>query len=206
VGLGGGPNEWDDYEWVRLAALPRAAGEALAESMVGWLRANPLWRTGRRRRVLLVDLDNLRADPRRWRARMAVVVELAREADHVVLAGQVGAVRRARPHLAEFADQARPVANGSDLADQVLLDAVADLDPGPVQVLVLSNDGIFGALAGRGPLLVLSPGRDALSDRLDSAADLVVDLVDLETEAAAASHPSRPAGRRPRTKAVQAAY
>jgi len=46
--------------------------------------------------------------------------------------------------------------------------------------VLLSNDWIFAALAGRGPLTVLSPGADALSDRLRAAASRVVDLAALE--------------------------
>ena len=129
---------------------------------------------------------------------MAVVVTLARQADHAVLAGQVGAVTRARPHLAEFAARAQAVPDGSDLADHVLLDAAADIKADTVQVVVVSNDGIFATLAGRGPLTVLSPGNDALSDRLRDAASLVVDLAALEEEA----KPARPAQRRVRTKAT----
>lgn len=200
MGLGGGPSEWEDFEWVSLPALPatRVRGqrsragpvdddeptEFLAEQLTGWLERNVLWVPGASTRVLLVDLDNLRADPRRWRARMAAVVTLARQADLAVLAGQEGAVRRGRPHLAEFAARARPVADGSDLADLVLLDAAEALHADAVQVVVLSNDGIFASLAERGPLIVLSPGADALSDRLRDAATRVVDLMDLEATGA----------------------
>ena len=196
MGLGGGPKEWDDYEWVdltapatvrvrgqRSSAEPPAGGdemEPLAQELSSWLERNVLWVPGPSTRVLLVDLDNLRADPRRWRARMAAVVTLARQADHAVLAGQEGAVRRGRPHLAEFAARARPVAAGSDVADFVLLDAADALHADAIQVVVLSNDGIFASLADRGPLVVLSPGADALSDRLREAATRVVDLVALE--------------------------
>jgi len=195
MGLGGGPREWDDFEWVDLTELPAArvrrsrtaadpakigSADALAHELCGWLERNVLWLAGAGTRVLLVDLDNLRADPRRWRARMSAVVTLARQADHVVLAGQEGAVRRGRPHLAEFAERARPVADGSDLADHVLLEAADALHDDAVQVIVVSNDGIFASLADRGPLVVLSPGAEALSDRLRDAASRVVDLVALE--------------------------
>jgi hypothetical protein len=216
MGLGGGPNEWDDFEWVNLPALPagRARGqrsragpvdedaptELLAQQLSGWLERNVLWVAGDSTRVLLVDLDNLRADPRRWRARMAAVVTLARQAHHAVLAGQAGAVRRGRPHLAEFAEQARPVADGSDLADLVLLDAAEALHADAVQVVVLSNDGIFASLAERGPLVVLSPGADALSDRLRDAATRVVDLMSLE--AAGAGLVEEPSTRTPRKRAA----
>jgi hypothetical protein len=220
MGLGGGPSEWDDLEWVDLAALPtvrvrkqpargtRANGsetpEALAQQLSGWLERNVLWVPGAGTRVLLVDLDNLRADPRRWRARMAAVVTLARQADHAVLAGQEGAVRRGRPHLAEFAQRTRQVADGSDLADLVLLDAADALHSDGVQVIVLSNDGIFASLAERGPLVVLSPGADALSDRLRDAATRVVDLVALEEAGVAPdSGPAqRPARRRTAARAA----
>jgi hypothetical protein len=196
MGLGGGPSDWADYEWVDLALVPAVrtrgrrsltepladdeAMEPLAQELSSWLDRNVLWVPGESRRVLLVDLDNLRADPRRWRARMAAVVTLARQADHAVLAGQVGAVRRGRPYLAEFAERARPVLVGSDLADHVLLEAADALSADAIQVVVLSNDGIFASLAERGPLVVLSPGADALSDRLRDAATRVVDLVALE--------------------------
>jgi hypothetical protein len=196
MGLGGGPSEWADFEWVSLPALPtvrirepraraatadaKSSTELLAQELSSWLERNVLWVRGAGTRVLLVDLDNLRADPRRWRARMAAVVTLARQADHAVLAGQEGAVRRGRPHLAEFAAQARPVADGSDVADLVLLDAAQALQADAIQVVVVSNDGIFASLAERGPLVVLSPGADALSDRLRDAATRVVDLMELE--------------------------
>jgi hypothetical protein len=196
MGLGGGPREWDDYEWVslgprsparvgsrRLHVDSLASGEPtepLAKALCGWLERNPMWVDGAGTRVLLADLDNLRAAPRRWRARMAVVVALARQADHAALAGQEGAVTRGRPYLAEFAARAHPVPDGSDLADLVLLDAADALRAEAIQVIVLSNDGIFAALADRGPLVVLSPGADELSERLRDAATRVVDLVALE--------------------------
>jgi hypothetical protein len=210
MGLGGGPSEWDDYEWVRLADLPetpRPAGpkrdrQPLADAVLAWMQRENVWSPGAGSRVLLVDLDNLRADPVRWRDRMGMVVALARQADVVALAGQEGAVRRGRPHLEEFAARARPVADGSDLADHVLLDAAAEL-PGAAQFVLLSNDWIFAGLADRGPLTVLSPGADALSDRLRVAATRVVDLAELEGSAAA-SEPGRRAAfratRRRRTR------
>ncbi len=200
MGLGGGPSEWDEYEWFHLSDVPttaptRPAGP-LAKAVVALMEQSPLWPPEPGTRVLLVDLDNLRADPVRWRARMAVVVILARQAGHAVLAGQVGAVARARPHLAEFSARAHAVPDGSDLADHVLLDAAAGIDADDVQPLVVSNDGIFATLADRGPLTVLSPGGDALSDRLRDAATVVVDLAELE----AAAKSSRSAQPRPRTK------
>jgi hypothetical protein len=190
MGLGGGPSWRDDYEWVRLADLPepaprataRAAPAPLADAVLAWLARQGAWTAGAGSRVLLVDLDNLRADPVRWRDRMAMVVALARHADVVALAGQEGAVRRARPHLAEFAARAHAVADGSDLADHVLLDAAAEL-AGASRFVLLSNDWIFAALADRGSLTVLSPGGDALSDRLRAAATRVVDLAALEGSA-----------------------
>ena len=200
MGLGGGPSEWDDYEWVRLADLPespppvpparalRAPREPLAEAVLAWLQREGAWTSGAGSRVLLVDLDNLRADPVRWRERMGMVVALARRADVVALAGQEGAVRRARPHLAEYAARAHPVADGSDLADHVLLDAAAAAG-GRARFVLLSNDWIFAELAGRGPLTVLSPGADALSDRLSSAATRVADLAALEGGAGPAGPP-----------------
>jgi hypothetical protein len=210
VGLGGGPGEWDDYEWVRLGeprpASHRAGARRRARRLnVGTPTGSPagrapelrrmvgLWADGVGPRVLLVDLDNLRAGPVRWRHRMAVVVSLARQADHAVLAGQQDAVRRARPHLAEFAARAQPVPAGSDLADHVLLDAAEEI-PGPTaRFVVLSNDGIFAALAKRGVLTVVSPGGDALSDRLRVAAAQVIDLAGLE--ASSTGSPALPAAR-----------
>ncbi|HET9655615.1 MAG TPA: hypothetical protein VFP72_09695 [Kineosporiaceae bacterium] len=205
MGLGGGPSEWDEYEWVRLPDLTfpedragrrrssgrRGDGPAepgddpagpLARALTGWLERHPLWQDGRSRRILLADLDNLRADPRHWRARMAAVVALARQADTVVLAGQVGAVARAQPHLEEFAGSAVAVPDGSDLADHELLRGVKRIRARNVQVLLVSNDRIFATLAERGPLLVLSPGRAALSTRLAEAATRVVDLAELEED------------------------
>jgi hypothetical protein len=187
MGLGGGPSWRDDYEWVRLPDLPaapsrpaaRSARTPLAEAVLAWLARQGVWTGGAGSRVLLVDLDNLRADPVRWRDRMAMVVALARQADVVALAGQDGPVRRARPHLEEFAARARAVADGSDLADHVLLDAAAEV-AGPARFVLLSNDWIFATLADRGTLTVLSPGADALSDRLRAAATRVVDLAALE--------------------------
>jgi hypothetical protein len=180
MGLGGAASEWAEYEWVRLADVPAEPADSLGATLVGWVRANPMWLDDGSTRVLLVDLDNLRADPVRLRARLAVVVELARQADRVAFAGQDGSVARARPWLAEFADAAQAVGGGSDEADWVLLDAAEAVTHYPLQFLVVSNDWIFAGLARRGPLTLLSPGADALSDRLRAAARRVVDLTVLE--------------------------
>ena len=172
------------------ADLAPAEPDLLADALCALLTDSPLWIDVPGTRVLLVDLDNLRAGPARWRARMAAVVTLARQADRAHFAGQAGPVGRARPHLAEFADQAIAVADGSDVADHVLLDAAAaDLAAadGPVQVLVVSNDGIFADLAESGPLVVLSPGVEALSDRLDLAATDILDLAGLEQDVVASA-------------------
>lgn len=189
MGLGGAPDEWDDYEWFpsasASAAVPRSVASE-ADDLVARVAGERLWPAGDAPRILLVDLDNLRAGPARWKSRMAVVVALAREADHAVLAGQAGAATRARKHLAEFAEAVLAVPSGSDLADVALLDAVDDLDIPDARILVMSNDGIFAELAGCGPLVVLSPGSDALSDLLAASATRVVDLAALEREVSAA--------------------
>ena len=166
----------------RPASPPPAPG-TLGPAMILWLRRHPLWVRGTGPRILLVDLDNLRAGPSRWQARMEVVAWLARIADHTVLAGQHGAVARARPHLGALGDQAHAVDDGSDLADHVLLDAADAIVAAAARTVVISNDGIFIRLAGRGPLTVVSPGVDALSDRLRDAASRVVDLTAVEESA-----------------------
>lgn len=195
MGIGGGPGEDDDLEWVRLADLPPdprvLAEHALAEAMRRWGESHLRWQgrngdedgagTPDRERFLLVDLDNIRADPARLRARLALLGVVAAGADHVVLAGQDGAVRRARPWLGGMAETTYVVPKGADLADHVLLDEARDLsDGGPAQFVVASNDGIFARLAARGPLTLLSPGAASLNDRLRAAADRVVDLDELE--------------------------
>jgi hypothetical protein len=113
------------------------------------------------------------------------MLALSRQADHAHFAGQRGAVRRAGPYLADLAETLQEVPDGSDLADYALLDAAR----GPVgrgaQVTIVSNDGIFAELAAHGPLTVVSPGRDALSNALRQAATRVVDLSSLEEQAAA---------------------
>ena len=211
MGLGGTrtsvllPYDDAELEWVdlRLVRVPAARGGrrtqpaakaspgttlpvgTLGPAMIAWFRRHPLWVRGTGPRILLVDLDNLRAGPARWQARMEVVVWLARLADHTVLAGQHGAVARAYPHLGELAEATHAVDDGSDLADHVLLDASDSITADRVRVVVISNDGIFVRLAGRGPLTVLSPGLDALSDKLRDTASRVVDLTAVEESALA---------------------
>src|SRR5918993_3742457 len=50
MGLGGGPGEWDDYEWVRLADLPesppplaRTTRQPLADAVPAWLQREGAW-------------------------------------------------------------------------------------------------------------------------------------------------------------------
>ncbi len=207
MGLGDGTPWWTEYEWCTDAdlravtpttgadspAVAALGGNDLASALCEQVAEARLWR-GPGPRLLLVDLDNLRAGPTRWQARMAVVVALGRTSDHVVLAGQVGAVERARPHLEELAARAIAVPDGSDLADHALLEGAAAfvqtlpecrVGRGPLgQVVVASNDGIFADLVERGwTLTVLSPGSHALSDRLRDAARTTLDLVDAERAA-----------------------
>ncbi|MEJ5944328.1 hypothetical protein WDZ17_03355, partial [Pseudokineococcus basanitobsidens] len=164
-----------------------ATPDRLGAAVLAWLDRDPLWGEGPGTRLLLADLDNLRAGPVRWRARMTVVAGLARQADVVGISGQHGAAARGAPHLAEWARQVRAVDDGSDLADHELLDVAAGVpaDAEPLRVVVMSNDNIFADLADRGRLVVVSPGADALSERLDSAAADVVDLAALEGAMAA---------------------
>lgn len=189
MGLGGRRADEEDLEWVVLADLPDSGaaeqGSVLGEAMCEWFQQNPVWTADGGTRLLLVDLDNLRAAPGRWKARMTVAVWLARRADHVLLAGQHSALARAQPHLADMAEHAVGVDDGSDLADHVLLEgavrvAAEQPDGEPLQVVVLSNDGIFAQLTDHGPLVVVSPGGHALSDRLREASDRLVDLPELE--------------------------
>ncbi len=212
MGLGDGAPWWSGYEWWTDADLAAGAAGAgaepaepaaiaalgavdLASALCEQVAEARLWR-GRGPRLLLVDLDNLRAGPTRWQARMAAIVELSRTSDEVVLAGQVGAVERARPHLAGLASRAIAVPDGSDLADHALLEGAAAFaatltagaeGPGRAhlgQVVVASNDGIFADLVDLGwSLTVLSPGSHALSDRLRDAASTTLDLVDAERAA-----------------------
>lgn len=220
MGLWRSPGEWDDYEWFRLAdvvvrpvdATPPDdqdgaddAGAAMGRWLVDRLRAEPLWLPDAGRRILLVDLDNLRAAPSRLRARLAAVVALAREADHAAFAGQAGAVRRSRPWLAEFAADVQEVPDGSDLADHALLDTAASIRGRSVQFVVVSNDGIFAGLADRGPIGLLSPGSDALSDKLRDAASRTIDLTALEKQAAAERAKTQRAARRRSRKRAGAA-
>lgn len=186
MGIGGGPSEWDDYEWVRLDDL---AVEPHAEAVLDWLADHPVWTEEDADRVLLVDLDNLRAEPGRWGVRMAAMVALASQADHAFFAGQSGAVRRARPHLDGVEATVQAVPDGSDLADHALLDAARALCRRRLDVCVVSNDGIFAELVDSGPLTVVTPGRQALSRRLVYAATRLVELTTLE-EAAAGRAPA----------------
>jgi len=189
VGLGGAPSEWADYEWFRLEDV--VAGPPAGDGLLGWARTEALWTPDGGRRVLLADLDNLRAGPRRLRERIGLIAALAAQADVAAFAGQAGAVARSRPWLGDFADRAVTVTDGPDVADWALLDIAAAIPDGPTQFVVASNDGIFAELAQRGRLVVLSPGSEALSDRLVAAADLVVDLVVLEEGGAQPSPPAR---------------
>ncbi|HEX7195514.1 MAG TPA: hypothetical protein VF364_01630 [Candidatus Limnocylindria bacterium] len=198
MGIGGGQGEWDDYEWIRLDAWVPSDDpaeenpDALEAALAAWLTRHPAWTDRALPRVLLVDLDNLRADPARWKVRMAAMVALARQADHASFAGQRGAVRRAKPRLAEFASSVQAVPDGSDLADHALLDAADALGLEAAQVAVVSNDNIFAELAEGWSLTVVTPGRAALSAKLRQVADRLLDLESLE-EAALAVPASRKA-------------
>jgi len=184
--MGLGQTGDDELEWVdltmepTLAPLPRGAG-AFAEAMQAWAAQHLSWSEGAGRRVLLVDLDNIRADTETLSGRLALLAVLAGGADHVVLAGQDAAVARSRPWLGEMGAKAHAVPAGRNEADHLLLDEAAALVAGRrAQFVVASNDGIFARLASLGPLTLLSPRLDDLSGRLLEVADVVIDLAGLE--------------------------
>ena len=189
MGLGYGKREWDDYEWFpsgggrRGPAVlaepgdPDGASAALVERVL----RDPIWEPDDAPRILLVDLDNLRAGPGPLagpdggRGRAGSPGRPRR-------AGGAGGCRSGGPGRTwrSSPSTAVAVAAGSDLADVALLAKVDELDLPDAQHLVVSNDGIFAELAQCGPLVVLSPGRDALSDSLAAASVRVIDLAALE--------------------------
>lgn len=180
MGLGSEIGEWDDIEWFDPAEVTASTPTRYVDTLVGWLREHPVWDPAVETKVLLVDLDNLRAEPVRLRGRIEATVVLARGADYAAFAGQAGSVRRARPHLAEFADGALAVGDAGDEADWALRDAAMAAEGATLQFVVVSNDGIFADLAERGSLTILSPGAKALSDRLRDAAERVIDMAEIE--------------------------
>ena len=161
-------------------------GQSLEDALAQWLADDPGWAAHPGARLLLVDLDNLRAGRVRWQARIDALVALAERFDHVVLAGQHDAVRRARPHLGRYEAATHGVDDGSDLADHILLGAATALHDRDLHVVVVSNDNIFAQLAARWPVSVISPDYQALSDQLRTAAGRIVDLASLERDLAAA--------------------
>ena len=160
------------------------AATAMGEWLIATFDDAELWPRSKGPRVLLVDLDNLRAAPSRLRARLTAVLHLARQADVAAFAGQAGAARRSKRWLEERADDVVTVPDGSDLADHALLDRAAQVPGKRAQFVVVSNDGIFAQLAKRGPVALISPGSDAMSDRLRDCAHVVLDLPRLEKAAA----------------------
>jgi hypothetical protein len=182
MGLGTDRGVWEDYEWFDVASLATEPADPYVDAALLAISQSDVWVRDGGSRVLLVDLDNVRVEPGRLRARLAMAVALARESDAVAFAGQEGSVRRALPSLAEFAPAAISVGDDHDEADHALLDAADDVTAAEIQFVVLSNDGIFARLAMRGPLTVLSPGSEALSDRLTDAARLVIDLQRIEAD------------------------
>ncbi len=183
MGLGTERGPWEDYEWFDLhAERTTDRDEQPVETALGPDEWGAVWPPGPATRVLLVDLDNLRAEPARLRSRVSLAVALARQADLAVFAGQQGSVDRARPALQEYAGTALTVGSARDAADIALLDAVP-VGHDDVQYVVISNDGIFARLAMNGTLTVLSPGAGALSQRLAEAAERVLDLQMIEPAA-----------------------
>jgi hypothetical protein len=165
MGLGCDRGEWDDFEWFALHAAADGATRVWADDLAV--------------RVLLCDLDNLRADPRRLAVRMRVAVELARQADVSAFAGQADSVSRCSGLLAEFHDQVMTVGPGRDAADHALLASADREGARQVQFVVMSNDGIFARLALRGALTVVSPRPHQASSRLHKVARALLDVTDL---------------------------
>jgi hypothetical protein len=156
-----------------------------------------IWEPGTAR-ILLVDLDNMRARHTRWHRRIDAIVALASQADHVILAGQKRNVAPVRARLGTYAPRVIVVAHGANLADYALLDAAHGLHPKgrrhhrPIQFAVTSNDHIFARLAGSGRLLtVVSPCTEMISAVLLRRAHSVADLRDAEGDARKTIRPAR---------------
>lgn len=206
MGLGINRSPWADYEMFHLPSWVPPVTEtrtfthltALDAPEITALHPDDTWEPDTTR-VLLVDLDNMRARSTRWKLRLEAVLAMAADADHVVLAGQRRNVDPVLPHLGAYASQVIIVKYGANLADYALLEAARTIRARkgrPLQFAVTSNDHIFGRLARRGKLTIVSPCVDQISLKLLSRAHSVVDLQIAEGAARKVRRPATSAAAR----------
>jgi hypothetical protein len=133
-------------------------------------------------KILIVDLDNLIAQKDRMKIRMNTVLILAREADHVFIAGRENSVAVAKPHLAEFGNSIRTVKHGNNSADHSLISVTKNaIQEGEEHhFIVVSNDHIFAQFSRYGSLSVATPKKTAIAGKLRLAATDLLDLVEIE--------------------------
>ncbi|HVU73404.1 MAG TPA: hypothetical protein VHE83_10635 [Mycobacteriales bacterium] len=181
-----------DYEWIDLQAdepaLTFSDAEVWAEQ---WLADHAMWQPGPAERLLLVDLDNLRAEPARLRDRLALVRVVARTADRAFFAGETATVARCRAALDDGIGTILTVGSGPDAADLALLEAArrrrgSGQSRRAVQFVVVSNDHIFARVARHGTLTLLSPDLAAASRQLRAASTRAHDVKTYERPLTAA--------------------
>jgi len=193
MGLGNKPDWRKEYEWVRLSewqptknqqnilSSARSSRQGFVEDADYFPSARPenVWLPEGGRKVLLVDLDNIRSLSDRWNERMRTLYKICHTADKIIMAGQSASAKLARPHLAEYAQHITQVCFTRSAADNYLVDVGFRLTNNrppdkKTQFVIVSNDFIFAKLKERGTIVVVSPNPTHISGRLKSVAHTVL--------------------------------
>jgi len=132
-------------------------------------------------KVLLVDLNSIKAPIDIWKQRMEILTSLVKQADYVFVTGAQDVSNYARPYLKKLNIEIM-VSKVAIVSNKYLIGEVTKLKEGKLQIVAFTNTHTLSQLSSKGRLTIVSPKVDTMSRVLAENADAILDLALTDVE------------------------
>lgn len=132
-------------------------------------------------KVLLVDLNSIKAPIDIWKQRMEILTSLVKQADYVFITGTQDVSNYARPYMKKLNIEIM-VSKVAMVSNKYLIGEVAKLKEEKLQMVVFTNIHALSQLSSKGRLTIVSPKVETMSRVLAENADAILDLNLTEVE------------------------